>query len=375
MLIKRVNACGMERIYEGYSYCFKENRGGFGHDFFRFLSHATITIEVDDLSTIELFYLKKLASAVQIIDSTFKNFVDEEEIELHQKVDVLLEVHDEALNDEDIDKEKYSITNILPIGCERYSVMAIFKGSNITAITGTLMESVFYVDNRFPSKYPSNEYVEEKLAGMFFKSLYTYISDEMTSLDIVTQFMLNKKIYQYAEKDVNVAFVNSPVGEISFFGNNSENLNKQLSTIHEKKQIVPYYLPDQITITFAMNTTFRTFFKLFMSTNIITDYNNLKLLFIDPEIMISEPIMQKYKARISNGIDFINSYKKSLNESTNVDLNKFNYIYNGTRMVYSVQMTLQDIENIKEILKDEEEFLHISESMEALGNMIKTIFI
>ena len=80
--------------------------------------------------------------------------------------------------------------------------------------------------------------------------------------------------------------------------------------------------------------------KLFLNTNYVVDHQNLKLVFVDESIDISEKILNKYEARLSNYADYLISYKKGLNEDTNINLNKFNFIFNGSKIVYSLQIPI-----------------------------------
>ena len=66
MIIKNIKVSGFERLYEGYKQCSKENYSGFGEDFLKFLNHNMIGIRLSEITTVELFYLKQIASSIKI---------------------------------------------------------------------------------------------------------------------------------------------------------------------------------------------------------------------------------------------------------------------------------------------------------------------
>ena len=377
MKIKQINISGFKRVFEAYQTAFKEKMKGFGSGLFDYLSHSMISLELQEITTIELFYLKKIASDIIVIDKEYSNFTSEKnEFDINQKVEGLLTLHDEMLNDEDINKNTSYIDNILPIGCERYHIIAIFKGSNITSITTPFVEKVFYVDGKFPTSYSGNFLIENTIAELFFKNFYDYMSKQVTDLDLLSEFMTNKKFYQYADNICNIAYVNSPHGELVFFGNSQDVLNRQIDSIRKSQETSPYVLRDNTMITYVMNTTFSTFMKLFLNTNYVVDHQNLKLVFVDESIDISEKILNKYEARLSNYADYLISYKKGLNEDTNINLNKFNFIFNGSKIVYSLQIPISDIidkDKLDFMFGEEEEWTNIENSIISTAKMVDSL--
>lgn len=375
MIISKVKVCGFDKIWEGCFMSMQEHRQGFGNGLFTYLTHCMISLELADITTIELFYLNKLASSIKIVDKVYKNFVNEKtNKEIYDKVEGLLQIHEEMLRDDDINKDKSAIDNILPIGCEQYRVLAIYKGSNIASITGALVANMFKDSSgEFPKKYPGNAAMEKKVAELFYKEFYTYISNKMTDIDLVTEFMTNKKYYQYAEDQCSLAHVNTPLGEIAFFANTEDMLNAQVAKIRQTQETLPYYIKDDSLMTFVLNTTFNTFMKLYMNTPFIVDHVHLKMIYVDETIQLSDDIVTKYSARISSLIEDLNEYKKAQSESTEIDLSKFNYIFNGNQIIYSLQLSLSDIDRIEEVLVDEDELISVKEKMVSMSNLIDSL--
>ena len=77
-----------------------------------------------------------------MVDKTYKNFVtqNEDNESMFNTVSGLIELNDTMLNDSDINKNTSEINNILPIGCIRYHVIAIFQKNAISNIVGFMMQ-------------------------------------------------------------------------------------------------------------------------------------------------------------------------------------------------------------------------------------------
>lgn len=345
MKIKKVRVCGFDKLHAGYKACIQENRAGFGDGLFTFLNHMMISLELEEITTIELFYLKKFASAVKIIDHSYTNFVEKKDaLDLNQKINGLLEVHNSIVNDEDIDKTKCNPDNILPIGCHQYHLVVIFKGSKISAITGSLIQNLFKdEEGHFENLYIGNMLMENRIASLFYSAFYSFISAEMTNIDIITEFMTDKSYYKFADSICSIAHVNSPFGELSFYGNNSDGLTKQIASIKKSMETSPYDLFDMTYLTLCLRTTFHTFMEYYLNTPYVVDHENLKLTFSVDEIFVDNDILQKYQARIMNSFEYLNDFKKGLAQSTDINLQKFNYIFYGNPITYSIQIPLTDI--------------------------------
>ena len=345
MRIKKVRISGFDKLYDGYKMCIQENRSGFGTGFYTFLNHIMISLELEDITSIELFYLKKISSKIKIIDHKYRNFIEKRDaLDLNQKISGLLKIHNSIIDDEDIDKSKCCPDNILPIGCHQYHVFVIFKGSNISAITGSLIQKIFKdKDNKFENVYVGNEMIEDRIASLFYSSFYSFISSEMTNIDIITEFMTDKAYYKYADSICSISHVNSPFGELSLYGNNSTGLKNQINYIKKSMETSPYDLSDMINLTFCLRTTFHTFLNLYLNTPYVIDHENLKLTFSVDDIFVDSDILSKYRERIMNSFEYLNDFKKGLARSSEIDLQKFNYIFYGNPITYSIQIPLSDI--------------------------------
>lgn len=375
MIIKRINLSGFKRLYDGYKRAESERRNSYGRNLIAFLEHCMVGIELDSLTTIEVFYLKKFASSVAVISHNYQNFTNKEkEFDMNQKINGLMSLHDEIINDEDINTSESMVDNILPIGCMSYHVFAIFKGSSITSITGGFVQDIFKENGVLFEEYPEEQYMRDKVAGAFYNNFYSFIARTSTDLDVVTEYMTNTKFYQYAEDDVNLAHVNTPMGQLVFFGNNPSNLNMQISHIKEAEKSSPYFVKDAVYLTFVLNTTFSTFMKLYMNSNFIIDNEDLKIVFASDDIDLSEPIIDKYQARISNSIDYLISNRKGLNSSdknnSGPNLNMLNYIFNGSKIKYSIQLTVSQIEELDKLLNGVDEMEDIKSKIISLSDTV-----
>ena len=373
MIIKQVNTSGLKSLYEGYRKSADEKRKAYGTDLVSFLEHCMIGFELDSLTTIEVYYLKKFASELYIIGSEYSNFTNKDKTpDMYQKVNGLLEIHDEIINDEDINKTSSYPDNSLPIGCKSYHVYVVFKGASISSISGGFIDDIFKDNGALPADYPDSFELNMKIANMFFNNFYSYIIKKTSDLDLVTNFMTNTKFYQYADDDVNLAHVNTPLGELTFFGASSDKLNQQISFIKNNQIESPYFVKDVIYLTFVLNTTFSTFMKLYLNTNFVVDNEDFKIILASEQVNVSDEIIDKYQARISNFMDYIVANRNSTESSAN-DINRFNFIFNGSKIKYSIQLTISQIEKLDTILKDIDEMEEIRSKIQTFSNTIEKL--
>ena len=376
MIIKSVKTAGFERIYDGYRYCFKDNRTGFGDEFVNFLQHALVTIELDDISTIELYYLKNFASSIRVLGDKYSNFVKKDDVVVYDRVKQLLTLQDELYKDTDITSTKSNPENIIPTGCKRFHVIAAFTGGSIINILGLRINNVFQDADtgRFPDSYPGNAILEERVGGFFYQSFYNFIGTRMQRFDIVSNFVINKKLYEYVDGNCSLAYVSSPYGELTFFGNDSNKLQQQIQHIDFNKRKISYIIDDMIYFTFIIHSTFSTFFNLYMDlgNNHVIDHTNFKLVFVDPHISVDNNIHTKYGVRISESFDYLGRYKESLAKKEDIDLNMYNYIFFGNMITYSVKMSLDDLNKLS-VDEVEDEKSDIYNKMKLIAKSLNSV--
>ena len=312
MIIKNIKVSGFERLYEGYKQCSKENYSGFGEDFLKFLNHNMIGIRLSEITTVELFYLKQIASSIKIISEEFSSIKNDSK-EIEDISSGLLTLNSNIRNDKDItSREKYT-DYILPIGCSLYDVLVEFKGPKITSVTGPMIDELYKDETgKISSKYIGNVEMEEKISKLFINNFYSFMASQMTKFDLVTNYLLNKKLYQYADDVCNLGYINSPFGEINFFGTNVEKLNAQIKSMTDNLYKVGMDCSDTIYFTFIVKSTIKNFLTFFFSTNYVIDFEPLSLVFTKEFIKIFEGIKDKYGVRIDSYISKLNTYKKNI---------------------------------------------------------------
>lgn len=380
MRIKKVRVSGFDKLYLGYQACIKDNRAGFGDGLFTFMNHLMLSLNLEELTTIELFYLKKFCSSITIISHDYTNFVEKKDaVDLNQKIEGLLEVHNSILNDSDIDKEKCSPDNILPVGCHQYHVIAIFKGAKIASVTGSLIQNLFKDKNgKFEEIYLGNVHIENVLGVMFYNAFYSFISAEMTNIDVITEFVTDQSYYKFADSPCSLAHINSPYGELVFYGNNQNALGMQIKRIRDSMQNSPYVLYEHTYLTFCLRTTFHTFMEMYLNLPYVVDHENLKLTFNNSDVLVDNEILAKYSARISNSIDYLNDFRKGLAKSTDINLNKFNYLFDGNPITFSIQIPLSDIIegkfDLSKTLVDNFELRNIYKEVSKLSQVALQVF-
>lgn len=395
MIIKKVRACGFEYLFNGYKEAAKIGKSGFGSGMSNYIQHVMLSIELEELTTMELFYLKRMCSSVKILGKDYQNFVSKEkQPDVEQKVASILTIRDEMVKDDDINTNICDIDNILPVGCESYHVMAFFKGDSIMSVTGGVVSEIFSEPIELKTTdpktgkeeithtyktwdtYKGDEAMENVLAQAFCNRLYKYMAGRMKDIDLVTEFMTNKEFYNYADAACNIAHVNTPFGQLNFLGTDPEKLALQIDRIKASQESSPYDFDDETNITFILTTSFHLFMQIYMAGENdmwrVIDHENLKLVYLREDISLNDDIITKYSARINAAVNYINSFKKEINEG-DFDLGKFNFIMNGTQIRYSVQMSLSNIKKFLDTPFDNEETVALKKDIASYEQIVRSV--
>lgn len=353
MRIKKVTSSGISMMHYAVKQSVLMHQITPGNEFFNFMKHVSVTMEMDDISTMELFYLKKFASDVKILSNTIENFVDKKaKPDIHAKVEALLELRQAMMKDSDVlykMGDLDDLNHILPLGCSKYSIMITFSGSNITALTGANVKKLFENEEGiFEEIYYGDAMMENRLAGFFYQEFYQYMSRQIRDLDLITSFCKDKLLYKYCDSPCNLGYIHSPFGEISWLGNTQENLSRQLGILKKRREACAYDVSDLTYVTFVCRTTLRTFMNFYLKTPYVVDHSSFKLEFTElTEDVLSmyapDQVRQKYSQRISDAVSEINGYRKQLAESETIDLNKFNFFFYGNYITYSIQIPMTDL--------------------------------
>lgn len=339
MIIKKINLCGLDKVFEGYRDSANSGRTGFTTQLFKFLNHAMISIVLDNVTGIELYFLKAYASEIYIIDQKYSAINDKTD-----NIDVLSQdlvtLVDEISNDSDIHDSFDDIAHIILIGSQQSRVIAVFRGTAICSITGTFTDPLFKHGNQYDDVYDYHV-VAERVALLFHKSFYEYAYNKISEFDLTTEFMLNKKYYQYADDICTLADVTTPHGEISFFGNDSSGLQSQIDSIKASMKIMPFIFDRTSYLTFVIKSTFKTFLDLYTHTRYVNDHENLKVVFKKPEAYTGPETWRKYKTRINETCEKITSIIEK--KDSMVSMKELNLIFMGSPITYTIQIPVSDI--------------------------------
>ena len=370
MTINNITCCGFDLLHYAYLQCHILKTPAPGSGFHDLMKKVSITIDLKDLSAMEAFYLKKFATRVFVYDKTVENFIDKKEsIDIYQKIENLLEVSNTIRNDEDISKESCPYS-FLPIGCDRYSAIAIFEGPGITAITGGMIQEIFYDEKKTLTEfYEGNLLIQEKLVKKFYVMFYQYMSKHMKDIDIVSDFVVRNKFYTHSTELCALAKLHSIHGELTWFGNDATGLQAQVNDYSAQVKRMPYDLEESTYLTFVLRTTMDTFMRFWIYSDYVSDHENLKLTFTQRDLNIADDIGMKYKERILNPIMYLNDYCVGLNNSDKIDLNKFNFIMHGNYISYSVQIPMSKYGWSKSFA-----FLHATAESESVFKIIDQQF-
>lgn len=344
MIINNITLCGFDKLFEGYKEAFDNGRTGFTTKLYTFLNHVMATFDLKGVTGIELYYLKTFASSITIIDDDLYTIGDDGAIGALSEE--LIQLTSEISHDPDM-KPLYNdnIQNINMIGSLACRVIATFTGPAILSITGAYTDSLFKTNNVYDDIYAGNDVIGKRIAPMFSKSFYEYAYNRLSEFDLTAEFILNRKYYQYNDDMCSLADVIGPYGEITFFGNDETGLMQQIKNFAETKKsisampIITDSFFDEVRLTFSITSTFQTFLYLYTRTNYVNEHENLKVVFKNPDVLLSTNVKMKYQTRLNDIIQQINTIKEK--KDFVKSLKDLNLIFLGTPIKYNIQIPLR----------------------------------
>ena len=346
MIIKKITLSGFNHLFNGMKFI-KDNNyiNGLKSNLMDFLDHCMITIDLDDISGIELFYLRKFASNVYEIDYTYSNFIkvnNQEDEKVSNAIESLLKTYNNIIEDQDMDYNKQNLDSFLPLGCKKSHVISYFRGGNILFITGmdTDIQDMFK-NFSYPVDLPK---LEEIIFNKFINAFYSTIINDIKDINDIYEFIKFQEFYKYSDTKCTLSDVQSQFGEISFLGSNQSKLKNEISSITENIKKFPYIIYHTSFMNFILNTSFEAFLNIYMNDkSAIVDYEKFITLLQNQKIDIDEKIIAKYSTRISDPVRRVKSYIK--NNIKQINIQSLNFIFLGKLIKYSYKVSFEDIIN------------------------------
>lgn len=380
MVINDITVCGFDKIHQGLLTASENGYPEFCNKLDQFISHSMISIFVEDVTSLEMLYLRKFSSSVKVLNTSYGNFLkqDKEHIKVFDDINHILKLHDIIVKDPDINHKESNPDGMLPIGCIKYAAMVVFKGVAITSILGVRMSRLFSNDHgKMTPTYPGNSFVENFVVDNFPGEFYKFMLNDLRTVDVTSDYMINLKYYQYADTTVQLGNVNTYSGELNFFGATPDSIAKQTKELRSRYAKHPNVDKENIILDFVFNTSFATFMKMYLNSNFIISHESLEIVAGSENLSMSEDITAKYGQRIIENINDIIDYKNNLvlfNKQRNqFDFNVMNFIINGVKIKYCVQIPLSKkdellavcdiVDELKEVKSDIEKYTLLVEKL------------
>ena len=296
--------------------------------------------------------------------------------------------------------------HLLPISFVTHDVIVEFSGNSVINLLGLQPIQTLKVNNDFT--LPSEKILEEILFEVLYKKFYLQMEKKLSSVDLLTDVSLQNQYYKflhsksyklpnlpddfevYRSYDSGLACVNTPVGSLNFLESNKVKFTNSLSII--KSNLIKNNIKndsDSIEYLFMIESDFSTFMKLFIETNFIINYEDLKVILFNGNRILNE---NAHLLEV-NLIEMINTHIDSLRKIYNSDLkyneehkkeiqlgntprnrvNKlelYNWICGCTQIRYMIKFNLKELEEFIDKLNKVD---YIDFSLMNLNNIIFNI--
>lgn len=356
MIIRECKFSNIEDLFHYFKARKDSNSFPNGNSHLAIFESSLATLIIEDISPIEMIFLKEVSSSFAIMDF---NIVEpsklKEQFDLPDDyVDILEDYQRFIRNIMERSENRYLGFSHDIIMQHSGTIKMTINGNQLMSLIGSNIESIFYKEDKalYDNEYQLKVALEEKggvldkFTILFSNSFYTYMRTKLGSFDQIVADELYKNYLSKVEANsVELVKAVIPFGtSINFIPNENEetNLEDGLKAIERS---VEEEMEDGIELYFALNTTFYTFFLLFME-NLNLSWINLKLELLQNEsIFLDHYISKDYFKRYTGIFESLLSYKDFIAKSDNstdyfkVLLSSFN-----TNVRYILKVSYKDID-------------------------------
>ena len=352
MIIKQVYWTGLEMIND----CLKEKIHGttpfFGSHINNVLSHCSILMELENVTELDLFMLKKLTKKLYDVKETDHiNFFDQQnEPDAYDNLQKLLILHSEIKKDTDIPND-IDINQILPIGSVIYSCKVRFTGNDILFILGSPVNKFFQI-NKFDSTSDKRD-ISNSIIRNFINSYYSYAVSSLDIVDSLSDYAMYVHYYNTlsSENKIIAEQVDYPIGNIKFLSTSEDDLTLSLMKYKENKKNFPNVITDDNTIiSIGVMSTISTFMKIATITDFVSDHEDFKVLLGKSYIESSGILVDKYGRRVTEPTQKLFEIRDKFKELEHKRMLTYSLITNGQPICYSLKIPVSECKNIEEII-------------------------
>ena len=333
MKFKKVTHCNLDKLALAYKNIVNSKDISvkyFGEKDLFYFKTLKISYMIEGVSDLDLIIFDKLGALVTICSNNI-NLPNFEPSVLADNEITGTKIWNLYQSIDNRDKEY-----LLPINFRLHDVIIEFTGSSVINLLGLNPIQTLKVDKDF--NLPSQKILEEVLFELLYKRFYLSMDNNLSSVDLLTDVTLQNQYYKFVDSknknikdpfnnfnidrsyDIALASVNTPVGSLNFLDSNKTSFSNNLNII--KSNLTKYNIDkesDSIEYLFVLESDFDTFMKLFIDTNFIINYEDLKvILFNGNRILSKDPSLLEI-----NLIEIVNNHVNLLKDIYNDDI-KYN---------------------------------------------------
>lgn len=372
MRVVSVDYNGFEKVYSVY-----RRSHGTGKNLDQILNHVEVNIRMDSLTMMEAFFMKMIfgsgvtdlgASIIESDDDYQRIFPEESFPDMKPSLKSVVDMLPTLDTDDDVKTKPGPM--VLPSGMISREILIKITGKPIMILFeqgfGPVWNSLFtgpdgttIPENSRPDSLDlTNNDIKQRLDNICIQGvitqLYNTMNDTLTSIDREVDAYIYDNYYKYMEHnlDCSIAEIDTPVGQVSFFG--TEDANNQLASIKEKlnsDESKKYLLTGTTRIAFTVKSSIYAFIELILGlpAGFIIDHSDLNINLASDEVFVSRDLT-KYKTRIINKMKIFNAIKVELSKSKEFPIGKYNFILLNSPITYNISVTGEKLMVMKDFL-------------------------
>ena len=314
-----------------------------------------ITLEMEDVTPIEILSLKKWCNKLFIVDY---HICDREDLESYQLADDYLDTLDDMKNfigyiDKDEDLNVGWLYDVL-INC-RFKIICTLNLDTINYLFEVNMDKIFDKNGELMDEKTYEEELDtiyNKFVQVFANKLYKGLPQDLKRYDICVENFLSKEYFlSTMEPDIKLVKCISPFGGCLNFTKNYPDIDKRIEYFSKNLKIAREYdADDETMLYFGVTSTFYTMFNLITHCGFDADYDLKNEFILGNQLYLDNILLERYQNRMDNYLGPILQ-----EEAYSIQNNDNNIAFTtllcpaNTIMKYCLKVKLSDISRIDEI--------------------------
>lgn len=374
MKVKNIQITNIDKLIEYYNYRTLMKHPTFGFKAKRILNRVKITLELEEITALELIFLRKNSTTISVTGSGPANKENIEERDLDENFLQAIKENNQFFDT--IQKEEGKDYGFLfqTIMEREFAAVCVINSSILEEFDHS-MDKAFEIEEKDKERgfKPDIDKIKNGFIEKFFQFFYRDMESSLNQNDQVIDKLMYDKYFSNAEQN-SVIFAECTLPFEGVYGLGYED-DASMDKFNRATQLVKEYdLKDDVEMYFVCNTTFLTYFYLTMFHGLEADCN-LSLELLNNNLYIDESLLNKYENRLNNYFGPVLMERTYDGPDRPIAMRVLTSTFNTT-ITYGLRIPLRDFHKLHKIQvsSHDDDYSKTKIELIKLGTIIENLF-